>query len=116
MSESEQIVEGELVAAEPRSVSVSLQPKAVRPARPIPKALTLMGAALAFAGREIVPRVAASLLDAWDRRASGSTSGLRAPDAPVSAAGSVGSGQQPTPGLRGAGGRRHRWRSGRGTW
>jgi len=114
MSESEQIVGGEVVAAEPRSVSVSPQAKAVQPTRRIPRALTLMGAALAFAGREIVPRVAASLLDAWDRRAGGATSGLRAPDEAVSAMRSVGSGRQPTPGLRGAGGRQHRWRSGRG--
>jgi hypothetical protein len=114
MSESEQIIEGELVAAEPRSVSVSPQSRAVQPTRPVPKALTLMGAALAFAGREIVPRVVASLLDAWDRRASGATSGLRAPDEAISAMRNAGSGQQPTPGLGGAGGRRHRWWGGRG--
>jgi hypothetical protein len=114
MSESDQVVEGELVAAEPRSVSVSPKPKAVQPTRPVPRALTLVGAALASAGREIVPRVAAFLLDAWDRRASVSTPGLRASDEAVSAMRSVGSGQQPTPGLRGASGRRHRWRSGQG--
>jgi hypothetical protein len=32
--------------------------------------LAWLGAVLAFAGREIVPRLAASLLNAWDRRAS----------------------------------------------
>jgi hypothetical protein len=32
-----------------------------------------LGPALAFVGREIVPRLAASLLDAWDRRTSRST-------------------------------------------
>jgi hypothetical protein len=116
MSESEQIVGGELVAAEPRSVSVGTQSKPVQTTRPIPRALTLVGAALAFAGREIVPRLAASLLDAWDRRASGATSGLYAPDDAVSATRSAGSGQQPTPGLRGAGGRRHRRWGTRGRW
>jgi len=114
--EAEPAVEGALVLAEPGPVQVKTGLRELQPARSALRALAWLGPALAFAGREIVPRVAASLLDAWDRRASGSTSGLRAPDAPVSAAGSVGSGQQPTPGLRGAGGRRHRWRSGRGTW
>jgi hypothetical protein len=110
MSESKQIVEGESMTAESRSVSVSLQRKAVPPTRPICKALTLMGAALAFAGREIVPRVAASLLDAWDRRVSGSkpTLGVRGDPS------SVDSARQSTARLSGTGGGQYRWRRGRG--
>jgi len=36
--------------------------------RPAGRLLPLAGAALAFIGREVVPRVAVALLDAWDRR------------------------------------------------
>lgn len=60
-------VKGELVPVEPTS-------RDIHPVRPAPQALTWLGAALAFAGREIVPRLAALLLDAWDRRAGRSTS------------------------------------------
>lgn len=38
--------------------------------RQIPARVTWLGTALAFVGTEVVPRVVASLLDAWDRRAS----------------------------------------------
>ncbi len=76
MSEVEPSIEGELVQVKATPVTVEPQPRELRLARPVPKALTWLGAALAFAGREIVPRVAASLLDAWDRRASRSTPSL----------------------------------------
>ena len=69
MSEVEPAIEGELVQQEAQLVSREPQHREVRLAQPRPKALAWLGAALAFAGREIVPRVAASLLDAWDRRA-----------------------------------------------
>ncbi|MGQ9467617.1 MAG: DUF362 domain-containing protein [Anaerolineae bacterium] len=36
--------------------------------RPAARLLPWLGAALAFVGREVVPRVATALLDAWDRR------------------------------------------------
>ncbi len=38
--------------------------------RQTPARVTWLGTALAFVGTEVVPRVVASLLDAWDRRAS----------------------------------------------
>jgi len=60
MSEAEPIIEGELVPVEETPVPVGSQSQEVRLAGPIPKALTWLGGALAFAGREIVPRVAAS--------------------------------------------------------
>lgn len=62
-------IEGELVNAESQPVPTKPQRREVRLARPVPKALMWLGAALAFAAREIVPRVADSMLDAWDRRA-----------------------------------------------
>jgi ferredoxin len=74
MSQVGPAIEGELVQVEAKPVPVKPQPRQVRSVRPVPRALALLGAALAFAGREIVPRVAASLLDAWDRRASRPTS------------------------------------------
>jgi NAD-dependent dihydropyrimidine dehydrogenase PreA subunit len=76
MSEVEPTIEAELVRVEATPVPVKPQPWEVRPVRPVPKALTWLGAALAFAWREIVPRVAASLLDAWDRRAGRPTPSL----------------------------------------
>jgi len=72
MSENKQMVAAGLTQAEPWSALLSLLPMVIRPASPARKALTLVGAALVFAGREIVPRVVVSLLDAWDRR-TGST-------------------------------------------
>jgi NAD-dependent dihydropyrimidine dehydrogenase PreA subunit len=70
VSEGEPAIEGELVEAKAAPVPSVPQPREVRPALPASKVVTWLGAALAFAVREIVPRVAASLLDAWDRRAS----------------------------------------------
>lgn len=46
------------------------QPAPVSVASRARKALPWLGAALAFVGREVVPWVAGTLLDAWDRRAN----------------------------------------------
>jgi ferredoxin len=70
LSEVAPVIEGEIVQVKTKPVPVKLQPREVRLVRAAPKTVTWLGAALAFAGREIVPRVAASLLDAWDRRAN----------------------------------------------
>ena len=70
MSEVEPNVESELVEVKATPVPVEPRSRAVRPVRSVPKTPTWPGAALGFAWREIVPRVAAALLDAWDRRAS----------------------------------------------
>jgi NAD-dependent dihydropyrimidine dehydrogenase PreA subunit len=107
MSEVEPAIERELVRIEAKPVPARPQPRAVRPVRPVPKALTLLGAALAFAGREIVPRLAASLLDAWERRASRST--LSQSDVI-----SVRPAQRPTTRPLGRGGHQRRWRQRRG--
>jgi len=107
--EAEPAIEGELVAAEPRAGQVNVGLQEPRPARPTLRALAWLGPALAYVGREIVPRVAASLLDAWDRRASGPTSTLGVPDDSTS----VRSARQSTPSLPGSGGGRYRWRRGR---
>jgi ferredoxin len=69
MPVGEPAIAGELVQEEAELVSLERQHREVRPARPVPKALTWLGAALVFAMREVVPRVAVSLLDALDRRA-----------------------------------------------
>ena len=65
------------VAREPEEV---IKPVPVRAPSPVPgqpapvttrpagRLLPWVGAALAFVGREVVPRVATALLDAWDRR------------------------------------------------
>jgi NAD-dependent dihydropyrimidine dehydrogenase PreA subunit len=108
--EAEPAIEGELVLAEPGTVQVKTRLREPQPARPVLRALAWLGPALAYVGREIVPRVAASLLDARDRRASSSTSTLRVPDDSVS----VRSARQSTPSLSGTGGRQYRWRRGRG--
>jgi NAD-dependent dihydropyrimidine dehydrogenase PreA subunit len=74
MSVVEPTIERELIQVKATPVPMEPQPREARLVRPVPKALTWLGAALAFAGREIVPRVAASLLNAWDRRAGRPTS------------------------------------------
>ena len=61
----------------------------------------------AFVGREIVPRVAVSLLDAWDRRTSQPTP---SPSDSISAP----SAQLPAANASRRGGRRHRRRRGQG--
>jgi NAD-dependent dihydropyrimidine dehydrogenase PreA subunit len=109
---AEPAVKGELVLAQPGTVQEKTRLRELQPVRPALTALAWAAPVLAFVGHEIVPRVAASLLDVWDRRASGSTATLRVPDDPV-AARSV---RQPAPSPRGAGRRRHRWRGGQGRW
>jgi len=59
-----------------------IRPTPVAP-RPASRLMPLMGAALAFVGREVVPRVAVSLLEAWDRRRARSAT---VPPAPTRAA------------------------------
>jgi NAD-dependent dihydropyrimidine dehydrogenase PreA subunit len=105
-STTEPVIEGEVIQVKTEPAPVGGLPAQVRPAQPLPRALSWMGAALAFAGREILPRVADVLLDAWDRRAR----------TPASASGDVTPRQstgQPTASLpRGGGGRRRRRRRG----
>lgn len=103
--ETEAEVEGELVSTEPNAVQAKARPQELQPVQPALKALAWLGPALAFVGREIVPRVAALLLDAWDRRASDRISTPRRPGDAISV-------QQLMSGRLGAGGRRHRWRGG----
>jgi NAD-dependent dihydropyrimidine dehydrogenase PreA subunit len=72
-SRVEPAIEKALVEVKAAHVPVEPQPREVRLVRRAPKALIWLGPALAFVGREIVPRLAASLLDAWDRRTNRST-------------------------------------------
>jgi hypothetical protein len=72
-----------------------------------------LGPALAYVGREIVPRLAASLLDAWDRRAGRSTP-LASPSTSVSPVQGQTTGVGPAAGPAAGGGHRHRRRRGRG--
>ena len=110
LSVSEPAVEGERV---PQRVPVTQPASPVRPTLPAtgqrPARVPWLGTALAFVGTEVVPRVVASLLDAWDRRASRpslSTTGRSA----IRPAGTSVS----TPVTRGGGrGRRRRRRGGR---
>jgi hypothetical protein len=44
------------------------KPAAVQPAQSTSSITSWVGAVLAFIGREVVPRLAVSLLDVWDRR------------------------------------------------
>ncbi|MBN1934594.1 MAG: 4Fe-4S dicluster domain-containing protein [Anaerolineae bacterium] len=96
--ETEPVVEGELVSVEPEAVSVKAGARELQPAQPVLKALAWLGPALVFVGREVLPRVAAVLLEAWERRASG-------PGDQVST-------RQPVSSGSGAGGQQHRWRGG----
>ncbi|MCR4406858.1 MAG: 4Fe-4S binding protein [Anaerolineae bacterium] len=68
---SEPVTEGERV---PQRVPITQPAPAVRPTPPTtwqrPARTAWLGTALAFVGTEVLPRVVASLLDAWDRRAS----------------------------------------------
>ena len=101
------VVEGELMSVGPGTVLAELRPQAVRPARLMSRTLTVLAPALAFVGREIVPRVVASLLDAWDRRASPQTP---SPDDSTP----VGPARRVTTDPRRREGRQHRRRRGRG--
>jgi NAD-dependent dihydropyrimidine dehydrogenase PreA subunit len=113
--ETEPAIEGELVLAEPETIQVKTGLPEPQPARPALRALAWLGPALAYVGREIVPRVAASLLEAWDRRASGSTPTLRVPEDSLSvrsarqSMSSAGNQRH----LPGTGGGQYRWRRGR---
>jgi NAD-dependent dihydropyrimidine dehydrogenase PreA subunit len=106
----EPVIEGEIVEVKAAPVPVQSQPRQVRPVRPAPKALVWLGPALAFAGREIVPRLAAALLDAWDRRFARPASSLNEPTAGRSARWPM-SGRQAGP-PRGGRRRRRRRRGG----
>jgi Fe-S-cluster-containing hydrogenase component 2 len=67
-SESEPVLEGKVVQVKTTPLPTGSQPRqALLPWAP--KAMTWLGPALAFVGREVVPRIATALLDAWDRRA-----------------------------------------------
>jgi hypothetical protein len=70
MPENEPVSDTEIVTIEAKPAPMEGPSREVQPTYPMSRALTWLGAAVAFAGREIVPRLAASLLDAWDRRAS----------------------------------------------
>jgi NAD-dependent dihydropyrimidine dehydrogenase PreA subunit len=80
-SERKPVVEGEIVRAKPETMPARLQPRQVRPVRWLPKAMIWLGPALAFVGREVVPRLADTLLDAWDRRADRTPSYRNEPQA-----------------------------------
>ena len=107
MSGTETVLEGEIVQAETKPMPVGGRSLEVRPApragELLPKAVAWAGAALAFAGREIVPRLAAALLDAWDRRA-------QTPEPYASDGPSGRSTGQPVAALPKGGRGRHRWR------
>ena len=63
------------VRTDQRSLPVSRPDKSPVASVDVPgRAWPWLGAALAFVGREVVPRVVVSLLDAWDRRTGASTS------------------------------------------
>ena len=62
----------EQVPVASNTASLTPQIRKTLTVRPASRALPWVGAALTFVGREIVPRIAVSLLNAWDRRASGS--------------------------------------------
>lgn len=94
ISQVEPAIEGELVQAQPRQV---------RPVTAVPKAPALLGPATVFAGREILPRVATALLNAWDRRAGRLTS---SPSDSIS----IRPTQRPIANLLGRGGRQRRRR------
>jgi len=70
------------------------------------KAAPWVGAALAFVGREVLPRLVQSLLESWDRRRSKSGTDTL----PTSTASDATSPNQ----TASSGGRGHRWRGGRG--
>jgi hypothetical protein len=78
MSEVEPTSDKEIIQIKAEPVPVQSGTREVR-------ALSWVGAALAFAGREIVPRLAALLLDAWDRRAGRAPSSAsdRSPEQPA---------------------------------
>ncbi len=92
--------------APPQVITVEPRPVAVPSPPPAPGAWPWVGAALAFVGQEIVPRVAASLLAAWDRRRRPTPGTTQAP---------LGFNAGPSPLPRGGRGRQRRLRR-RGRW
>jgi len=70
------------------------------------KAAPWVGAALAFVGREVLPRLAQSLLDSWDRRRSESGTETSPSNTPANVT--------PPTQTASSGGRGRRWRGGRG--
>ena len=66
------VVEGEVVALPERQIVVQQPVAAVTPSVSRPW-LSNLGMALAFMGREIVPKVTAYLLEAWERRQATTT-------------------------------------------
>jgi Fe-S-cluster-containing hydrogenase component 2 len=101
MSQVEPAIEAEVVRAKGKPLTARTQPQVA------PK--TLLGAATAFVGREVLPRVTAALLDAWDRRARGeiySPGDSRSAQAP----------RGPAANLPGRGGRQRRRRRHGGRW
>jgi len=107
--EMEPVVEGELVPAAPGAVQVKADRQEIQPAQPASPALSWLGAALAFVGREIVPRMAVSLLEAWDRRHSSATAMPRTSDTQA-----FGRSMRQGPATGRGGGQRHRRRKGQG--
>ena len=105
-AEIEPILEGEIMQVKQQPMPAKLQPSQVHLVRWMPKAMTWLGPALAFVGREVVPRVAAALLDAVDRRADRPAASPNDPQ-PVQPV------QQSTTNVARTGGRRRRQRRGR---
>jgi ferredoxin len=95
-------LEGELVSPE-GTMPAKVPSRAVQPAWPVPKAVVWTGAVLAFAGREILPRVADLLVDVLARRAS-------QPSTPAGGVASKPRTKQSASNLTGGGGRQHRQR------
>lgn len=103
VSDARTIVEGKWVQLNAPPVLAEPRSREVRPARSATPAQAWVGAALAFAGREIVPRLAELLLDAWDRRTRRPPLSLNGPVSTRSAQGTVLD-------LAAGGGHRHRLR------
>ena len=82
MSEIEPVIEGEVVQVE--AGPAEIEAREVVPKGTMTAMKAWLGAAAAYAGREVIVRLVDSLLDAWDRRSSGasvasSDPGTRAP-------------------------------------
>ena len=97
-SVDEPVIAGELVPVEAKRVAVRTQgQQALAPRRGL-AVLPWLGAALTFAGREIVPRLLDVALDAWDRRsarpAASAGDAISTPSTPAPRTGQPGSGRQ----------------------
>lgn len=105
------ILDLEPVSDAPGFVPVPSRPAAVQHSSPASSIMPLIGTALAFVSREILPRVAVSLLEMWDNRTR-----TRQPTALSSAAPSAASNSRATPvTVIGNRGRKNRQRR-RGRW